>query len=283
MDLNELESFTSFVSKVDPKVKNLIIDLLSSGSVVYQIDSEKYRLLSDSSILKFVKGILFVLNIDVIFSPENGTVFIRNYRKEDHAEDFFSENTDGSQEDNPNDGSENYSSDEEKGTDSTGSDIKVTSSFKRQTATYSTDNKDVEDHFLIKKKALTPFKSMLLVILRKYYQNRLVHGASANRVIIDSEELRAAFIPYVKASVSEVKDNSKISGAMDEFATYHIVRKLPSEDIDRYEIFPTIRYAVSADTLLKMLKEYELLNSGKECSEDSKAQSLDPDLSDDNE
>ena len=54
MDLNELESFTSFVSKVDPKVKNLIIDLLSSGSVVYQIDSEKYRLLSDSSILKFV-------------------------------------------------------------------------------------------------------------------------------------------------------------------------------------------------------------------------------------
>ena len=37
------------------------------------------------------------------------------------------------------------------------------------------------------------------------------------------------------------------------------------------------------DTLLKMLKEYELLNSGKECSEDSKAQSLDPDLSDDNE
>ena len=31
MDLNELESFTSFVSKVDPTVKNLIIDLLSSG------------------------------------------------------------------------------------------------------------------------------------------------------------------------------------------------------------------------------------------------------------
>lgn len=198
------------VKEADARLRNIIIELLKSGSIVYSIDSDEYKKLIMPENMTFVKSYLRNLNLEVVFNSENGLVYIRNLERDD--EDDESENS-------------------------------------------------VEDSSLINRAYLTPFKSVLILILRKYYHERFANGET--EIVIDIDYIKNALTPYLELSVSESRDSKKLNGALKDLAEYKLIKKLNSEDGDRYLITPLIRYVIDVEKMEKMLEEFKKLNDEK--------------------
>lgn len=198
------------VKEADARLRNIIIELLKSGSIVYTIDSAEYKKLIMPENMTFVKSYLRNLNLEVVFNSENGLVYIRNLERDD--EDDESENS-------------------------------------------------VEDSSLINRAYLTPFKSVLILILRKYYHERFANGET--EIVVDIDYIKNALTPYLELSVSESRDSKKLNGALKDLAEYKLIKKLNSEDGDRYLITPLIRYVIDVEKMEKMLEEFKKLNDEK--------------------
>ena len=125
----------------------------------------------------------------------------------------------------------------------------------------------VEDKFLINKSVLTPFKSILILILRKYYQERFSQGESS--IVIDIDYIKNALLPYMNISVSDRKDQQKLNGALRDLCEYHLLKRLPSEDNDRFLILPLIRFVVDLNKLNELLEEFRKVNGTVVGSEDA--------------
>lgn len=201
------------VMEASPKLRNLIVELLRSGSVLYDLDSEQYKLLRSGENLVFIRSLLRNLNLDLVVNPEVGLAFIRNLQRiEEIADD---------EEEDP-------------------------------------DDKAVRDRFLISRTVLTPFKAVLILVLRKYYQERYANGET--EIVTDIDYIRNALMPYLKTTVSESKDNRKLNGALKDLAEYHLIKRLSSEDDDRFQILPLIRYVIDVNKLEDMLEKFRELN-----------------------
>lgn len=209
-DSDENTQNPNVVKEVDARLRNIIIELLKSGSIVYSIDSDEYKKLIMPENMTFVKSYLRNLNLEVVFNSENGLVYIRNLERDD--EDDASENS-------------------------------------------------VEDSSLINRAYLTPFKSVLILILRKYYHERFANGET--EIVVDIDYIKNALTPYLELSVSESRDSKKLNGALKDLAEYKLIKKLNSEDGDRYLITPLIRYVIDVEKMEKMLDEFKKLNDEK--------------------
>ncbi|WP_288366527.1 DUF4194 domain-containing protein [uncultured Acinetobacter sp.] len=124
----------------------------------------------------------------------------------------------------------------------------------------SDDNNDTAslDDFptLIRRRTLTLYDTLVLLILRKYYQER--ETAGEQKIIIDLERIQASLIPFIPITNHDSKDRKKLTGTLDKLSEKKILSVIRGEE-GRYEITPIIRYVVNAEFLQGLLIEYEQL------------------------
>lgn len=124
---------------------------------------------------------------------------------------------------------------------------------------------------LIQKRTLTVYDTLLLLTLRKYYQERQNLGET--EIIIDIEKLESLMSPFLPLTDHGSKDKKKLSNRLDHFTKQHkllIAKRATKHDSsqERYEITPMIRYVVNASLLQAMLNEYKAL-VGEDMAEES--------------
>ncbi|MDY4993492.1 MAG: DUF4194 domain-containing protein [Succinivibrio sp.] len=216
----------NLVKEADAKVRNIIVDLLKTGSVQFELDSLQYKLLRKKENEDFIRSYLRNINIELVVDPDIGLAYIKNLNREDEIADAEDE------------------------------------------AQLDPESEAVvEDKFLINKSVLTPFKSILILILRKYYQERFSQGESS--IVIDIDYIKNALLPYMNISVSDRKDQQKLNGALRDLCEYHLLKRLPSEDNDRFLILPLIRFVVDLNKLNELLEEFRKVNGTVVGSEDA--------------
>ena len=216
----------NLVKEADAKVRNIIVDLLKTGSVQFELDSLQYKLLRKKENEDFIRSYLRNINIELVVDPDIGLAYIKNLNREDEIADAEDE-----------------------------------------TQLDPESESFVEDKFLINKSVLTPFKSILILILRKYYQERCSQGESS--IVIDIDYIKNALLPYMNISVSDRKDQQKLNGALRDLCEYHLLKRLPSEDNDRFLILPLIRFVVDLNKLNELLEEFRKVNGTVVGSEDA--------------
>ena len=216
----------NLVKEADAKVRNIIVDLLKTGSVQFELDSLQYKLLRKKENEDFIRSYLRNINIELVVDPDIGLAYIKNLNREDEIADAEDE-----------------------------------AQLDPESEAF------VEDKFLINKSVLTPFKSILILILRKYYQVRFSQGESS--IVIDIDYIKNALLPYMNISVSDRKDQQKLNGALRDLCEYHLLKRLPSEDNDRFLILPLIRFVVDLNKLNELLEEFRKVNGTVVGSEDA--------------
>lgn len=120
---------------------------------------------------------------------------------------------------------------------------------------------------LISTRPMTLYDTMIVLVLRKYYQDRQAAGDS--RVMIDLERVLdsiRSFVPLIEHESNELK---KLSGRMDEFVRRKLVSKIDKDGL-RYEITPIISYVVNAEFLESMLAEFQQLANEAQHDSESK-------------
>jgi hypothetical protein len=109
---------------------------------------------------------------------------------------------------------------------------------------------------LIRKRTLTLYDTLVLLILRQYYQER--ETAGEQKIIIDIDRIQSSLVPYIPLTNHDSKDRKKLNGALDKFSEKKVLSNLRGEE-GRYEITPIIRYVVNAEFLQNLLTEYQEL------------------------
>lgn len=129
------------------------------------------------------------------------------------------------------------------------------------------DEDNDEGGSLISRRTLSLYDTLLLLVLRKHYQER--ETAGEQRVIIDNERIETALRPFLPLTNSSRSDQRQLSGAVNNMKERRILAAVRGED-DRYEITPVIRHVVNAAFLEQMLGEYTQLakRAGSETNDD---------------
>ncbi len=112
---------------------------------------------------------------------------------------------------------------------------------------------EVETVSLITRRTLPLYDTLLLLVLRKHYQNREIYGEQ--KIVIDSERIESDLSPFLPLSNSTRSDRKKLNGALKKMVSHKILSTVRGS-MDRFEITPVIRYVVSAEFLESMLAEY---------------------------
>lgn len=120
------------------------------------------------------------------------------------------------------------------------------------------DESDVEEEAvsLITRRTLSLYDTLLLLVLRKHYQER--ETAGEQRIIIDIERIKANLSPFLPLTNSTRSDRKKLDASLQKMVERHILSSVRGSD-DRFEITPIIRYVVNAEFLESMLAEYKQL------------------------
>ncbi|MDX1694527.1 MAG: DUF4194 domain-containing protein [Ketobacteraceae bacterium] len=109
---------------------------------------------------------------------------------------------------------------------------------------------------LIAKRTLSLFDTLILLVLRKHYQDR--ESAGEQKITIDIERLESYLTPFLPITDHASKDRKKLLVRVKEMVKRKVLSTIRGEE-DRYEITPIIRYVVSARFLETMLAEYTAL------------------------
>ncbi len=119
------------------------------------------------------------------------------------------------------------------------------------------ENQHLDDFpVLIRKRTLTVYDTLILLVLRKYYQER--ETAGEHKIIIDVERIQSSLIPFIPLTNHDSKDRKKLNAALEKFIEKKVLTGLRGEE-GRYEITPIIRYVVNAEFLQSLLSEYQQL------------------------
>ena len=113
-----------------------------------------------------------------------------------------------------------------------------------------------ESTTLIPKRTLSLYDTLILLVLRKHYQDR--ESAGEQKITIDIERLESYLTPFLPITDHSSKDRKKLLARVKEMVKRKVLSTIRGAD-DRYEITPIIRYVVSASFLESMLAEYTLL------------------------
>jgi len=109
---------------------------------------------------------------------------------------------------------------------------------------------------LITRRTLSLNDTLLLLVLRKFYQQRESTGET--RIIVDIERIEAYLTPFLALSNHSRADKRSLSSALKKMVERKIISPVRGEE-GRYEITPVIRYVVNAEFLEKLLSEYTTL------------------------
>lgn len=109
---------------------------------------------------------------------------------------------------------------------------------------------------LISRRTLSLYDTLLLLVLRKHYQERETSGEQ--RVIIDFERVESNLSPFLPLTNSTRSDRKKLYAALQKMVVKRILSSVRGSD-DRFEITPVIRYVVNAECLENILDEYRRL------------------------
>ena len=113
-----------------------------------------------------------------------------------------------------------------------------------------------ESTTLIPKRTLSLYDTLILLVLRKHYQDR--ESAGEQKITIDIERLESYLTPFLPITDHASKDRKKLLARVKEMVKRKVLSTIRGAE-DRYEITPIIRYVVSASFLESMLAEYALL------------------------
>ena len=131
------------------------------------------------------------------------------------------------------------------------SDINVESGVENQ------DDPELDESTtLIPKRTLSLYDTLVLLVLRKHYQDR--ESAGEQKITIDIEGLESYLTPFLPITDHASKDRRKLLARLKEMVKRRVLSAIRGAE-DRYEITPIIRYVVSASFLESMLAEYTLL------------------------
>ena len=106
---------------------------------------------------------------------------------------------------------------------------------------------------LITRRTLTVFDTLILLVLRKHYQER--ESAGEQKIIVDLERLESYLTPFLPLTDHGSKDRKKLVARLREMVRRKILTTVRGSE-DRYEITPVIRYVVNAEFLETLLAEY---------------------------
>lgn len=126
-------------------------------------------------------------------------------------------------------------------------------------ASVKSDDEDWEDEevvSLISRRSLLLFDTLVLLVLRKHYQEREASGEQ--KVVIDIERIEANLVPFLPLTNSSKADRRKLEACLSRMHERKIISSIRGSK-DRLEITPIIRYVVNAEFLERMLKEYQCL------------------------
>lgn len=128
------------------------------------------------------------------------------------------------------------------------------------------DFADNEVVSLITRRTLSLYDTLLLLVLRKHYQDRETSGEQL--IIIDQERVESYLTPFLRLTNSSKSNRRKLGPALERMVKKKILRKVRGSR-DRYEITPVIRYVVNAEFLEQMLGEYQRIAAENNIAEDS--------------
>ena len=78
------------------------------------------------------------------------------------------------------------------------------------------ENQHLDDFpVLIRKRILTVYDTLILLVLRKYYQER--ETAGEHKIIIDVERIQSSLIPFIPLTNHDSKDRKKLNAALEKF------------------------------------------------------------------
>lgn len=112
---------------------------------------------------------------------------------------------------------------------------------------------DEEPVSLISRRTLSIYDTLLLLVLRKHYQDRETSGEQ--RIVIDTERIESYLTPFLPLTNSTKSDRKQLNAALQKMVTKKILAPARGSE-DRFEITPVIRYVVNAEFLESMLNEY---------------------------
>lgn len=118
------------------------------------------------------------------------------------------------------------------------------------------DLTDEEGSSLVGKRTMPLYDTLVLLVLRKYYQEREVIGES--KVMIDVDTIAELMTPFLKLTNSSALERKALNGSIAKLREKRLLANVRG-DGDRLEITPVIRYVVNADFLNKLLGEYQQL------------------------
>lgn len=118
------------------------------------------------------------------------------------------------------------------------------------------DLTDEEGSSLVGKRTMPLYDTLVLLVLRKYYQEREVIGE--NKVMIDVDTIAELMTPFLKLTNSSALERKTLNGSIAKLREKRLLANVRG-DGDRLEITPVIRYVVNADFLNTLLSEYQQL------------------------
>ncbi|NKC10771.1 MAG: DUF4194 domain-containing protein [Gammaproteobacteria bacterium] len=121
----------------------------------------------------------------------------------------------------------------------------------------NTGDDEAEDFCaLITRRPLSLYDTLLLLVLRKHYQERQTDGA--NIVHIDVEHIEARLSPFLPLTTSSRNERKRLSGALGKMVERKLLARVRGDD-ERFKITPVITYVVNAPALEHWLTQYEQL------------------------
>ncbi len=132
----------------------------------------------------------------------------------------------------------------------------ITSEYADQSDQDDMDLESEDVATLISKRTLSLFDTLILLVLRKHYQEREVAGEQ--KITIDIDRLESLLTPFLPITDHASKDRKKLLARVKEMVRRKVLSAIRGEE-ERYEITPIIRYVVNASFLETLLEEYTAL------------------------
>lgn len=109
---------------------------------------------------------------------------------------------------------------------------------------------------LITRRPLSLYDSLLLLILRKHFQER--ETAGEQRIYIDIDRIESRLTPFLPLTNNSRSDRRKLNSSLKNMKGKRLLQSVPGDD-ERFEITPVVRYVVNAEFLEQMLGEYQAM------------------------
>jgi hypothetical protein len=100
------------------------------------------------------------------------------------------------------------------------------------------------------------FDSLVILVLRKHYQQREAIGET--RTLIELDQIAEQLVPFLPITNNESLDRKRLNSALEKLKDNKIITRVRG-DSERVEITPVIRFVIDSNFLSELEKEYRQL------------------------